>query len=261
MRGSEQRQSDRLIRVQGFIGAHADVLGAIKDLDGRKQIDAAVSAIIAHVDNQGTADRYIAGQMARQRALAEELIKKHMKPIATFARAKLANVPEFAALTQAVSDGAVAPLIRAARSMAVAAEKYSDMLTAGGLPQAAAQINALVDALTDARTQRANLRVERVGFTEGIEENLRLGKEGVKLLDAAISRQFASDKTLLASWRSASRVEAKSGSVRTTAQPVQTQATANGPVAAGTTVMPNATTASGGAVPPVATPIPPVASS
>lgn len=41
-----------------------------------------------------------------------------------------------------------------------------------------------------------------------------LGYEAVKMLSAVIDRQFAKDKTFLASWRSAKRVVAKPGVVR-----------------------------------------------
>jgi hypothetical protein len=72
--------------------------------------------------------------------------------------------------------------------------------------------DAAIDALDEAIMKRGHLRFTRVGSTTGIKQQIILGREAVKLLDAVISKQFAADETILAAWASASRVDLKTGS-------------------------------------------------
>lgn len=81
MREQQQRQLDALRRVQGFVRGHADVLGPITELEGRKDVDAAIAAIDELTNNQGTANRFIAGHMNTQAVLARQLVKEHLIPV------------------------------------------------------------------------------------------------------------------------------------------------------------------------------------
>src|SRR5438132_6470214 len=207
MKTKQQPVLDSLHRSKGFTMTHAAVLGAITSLEGCQKIDAAILAIETSINDQGTNDRLIAGRMGTQTALIEHLIGEHMTPIRLFARAKLAGVPDFTALTQPVKTNSVNVVVRAARSMATAASKYMDQLTAGGFPpDAPQQILALLDQIEASKTDRNRLRVGRTRSTKSIEANLALGREGVNQLNAIIIKQFARDKAFLTEWRSASRV-------------------------------------------------------
>ena len=53
MREIQQRKLEALRRVQGFIGTHSGVLGPIADLEGRKEVDAAVAAVDELTNGQG----------------------------------------------------------------------------------------------------------------------------------------------------------------------------------------------------------------
>ena len=227
MKMDQQRTTDSLRRVQSFMGTHADVLGTLAGSEGKKQIDDAVTAIAIHDTAQGSADRFLAGQMGSQQALAKELITSHMLPIAKFARAKLRGAPDFASLTQPVSFRSPNALLRNARSMVSAAANHADVLTAGGFPaDTVAQLTASANQLESVVNARIASKDQRVQATKGIEESLKLGRDGVKMLDALITKHFGKDKVLLTGWRSASRVNAKPGVVRsTTTVPATTPAT------------------------------------
>jgi hypothetical protein len=212
MNQEQQRKADSLRRVQDFIGANAEAVGALKDSEGSKQLNDAVDALINHGGNQAATDLALAGGISLQRALEAELRNSHMQPLATFARAKLRGAPDFAALVKSGRGLGPAQLVRAARAMATAAASQLDALTRAGFPaDTITQLGAAAAALENAITERANAKVRRVGSTKGIREELLKGREAVAMLNAVVSKQFAGDKTFLAAWRAAHRVTAKLG--------------------------------------------------
>jgi hypothetical protein len=215
MQQVQQRSLDALRRVQDFLDTHADQVGALKDSAGRKQLDDAVTLVASHTDDQSAASLAMTGQISQQRALETGLRAQHMQPIATFARAKLRGVPDFAALTKSGAGLLPKQLVHAARAMATAAAPHADVLTAAGFPaDTIAQLGAAATALETAMTDRANTNVRRVGATRGLREELLRGREAVSMLNAVVSKQFAGDKTFLAAWRAAHRITAKPGSGR-----------------------------------------------
>jgi len=215
MNQTQQRTLDSLRRVQDFLDANADLVGPLKDSEGRKQLDEAVSALTEHSELQAATDLTMAGQISRQKSLATDLRARHMLPIATFSRAKLRGVPDFAALVKSGVRLQPKALVRAARAMATAAAPQADALTRAGFPaDTIAQLGAAATALETAITDRANAKVRRVGSTKGIREELAKGREAVAMLHAVVSKQFAGDKTFLAAWSAAHRVALKAGVVR-----------------------------------------------
>lgn len=233
MNQKQQRKLDSLLRVRDFLDANADHVGALKDSEGRKQLDDAVNTLATHGSDQAATDLAMAGQISRQRALAIELRASHMQPIATFARAKLRGVPDFAALVKSGLDLQPKQLVRAARAMATAAAPQADALTRAGFPaDTIAQLGAAASALENAITERANAKVRRVGSTKGIHEELLKGREAVAMLNAVVSKQFVGDKPFLAAWRAAYRVTSKPGSARV---PTSIDVSAPAPVAPATT--------------------------
>lgn len=215
MKQEQQRRFDSLLRARDFVRTHAAALPGLASAPALAQLDDAIASIGGHGTTQGTADRSLAGHLGRQRALVQELIRCHISPLAKFARAKLRGTPDFAALTFKPDDKRAAALVQGARSMALAATPYADALVAAGFPaDTLAKFTATIDALADAIAQRGHFRHVRVGSTKGIEQQLVLGREAVKLIDAVVAQQFAFDETFLAAWASASRIDMKAGSVR-----------------------------------------------
>jgi hypothetical protein len=140
---------------------------------------------------------------------------------------KLRGAPDFAALTRAGDSQHPVSLLREARSMASAAKPHADVFVAGGFPaDTVEKVDAAIKALSDAIAERGHLRHVRAGATKGIKEQIILGSEAVRLLDAIISRQFATNETVLAAWASASRVDLPTGSTTRTVSvtPAETSA-------------------------------------
>jgi len=215
MNQTQQRTLDSCRRVQDFLDANADLVGPLKDSEGRKQLDDAVTALTEHIALQAATDLTMAGQISRQKSLATDLRVRHMLPLATFSRAKLRGVPDFAALVKSGVRLQPKVLVRAARAMATAAAPQADVLTRAGFPaDTIAQLGAAATALETAITDRANAKVRRVGSTKGIREELVKGRDAVGMLHAVVSKQFAGDKTFLAAWSAAHRVALKAGVVR-----------------------------------------------
>jgi hypothetical protein len=217
MRQDQQRKLDSLYRTQDFRTMHADVLTPLKDSAAAKQVDDAVTGIRDQITAQGSADRALAGQTSRRQALAKDLVQTHMKPIAKFARANLRGVPDFSTLRKSGSASSPKPLVTSALSMAKSAAPYAAAMTAAGFPaDTVEQLTAAANALDAATIERDNTRHHRVESTKNIATLLLEGREGVKKMDAVISKQFVANDAILAGWDSASRVKAKPGSVRKT---------------------------------------------
>jgi len=215
MEQKQQRVLDSLRRVQDFLDAHAGILGALRTSAGGKQLADAIVALTSHTDIQGATELALSGQMSHQRAVTSDLRESHMMPIATFARAKLRGVPDFAALTKSGAGLQPKPLVRAARAMATAAAPPADAFTAAGFPaDTVQQLSAAADALDQAIVDRANAQVQRVAATKGISQELKNGREAMEMLNAVVSKQLVKNASLLAGWRAAKRVTAKMGAVR-----------------------------------------------
>ena len=74
--------------------------GALADSVGMKHLDGSIVALAGLSNQQAAANLFIAGRVSLERALTADLIEQYMRPIATFARARLRRVPAFAALVK-----------------------------------------------------------------------------------------------------------------------------------------------------------------
>jgi hypothetical protein len=218
MKQEQQRQLDSLRRVQDYLNVHAAELGSAVSAGVKQQLDDAIAQLDTFDNAQGSTKLELDGLISRRRALEVELRHKHMTPIAGFARARLQGVPDFAALTSAGRKLGPSRLVAAARAMATAAMPHLDALVSGGFPpDTITQLVAAADAVSSTMTERASTHVRRVGATKGIEEQLRRGREAVAVLRAVVGKQAAGDLVMLAGWRVAHRVTAKSGATRVAA--------------------------------------------
>jgi hypothetical protein len=209
---SHQYALNAFRQVQTFVDQNAAKLGNVNESEGRKLLDGVVSRIEAFGLEQSSAVLEMDGHSSRRKSLEFDLQFEHMKPIADYARAKLRGVPDYASLTRRTALLKGHALVSAARAMASAAQPYADALTRNAFPaDALRQLVEAADKLEASIERRVNLKVRRVGATEGINEEAKRGKEAVKMLGAVIERQFAKDKTFLASWRVAKRVAVKPG--------------------------------------------------
>ena len=218
MKQEQQRQLDSLRRVQDYLNVHAAELGSAVSAGVKQQLDDAIVRIDAFDNAQGSTKLELEGLISRRRTLQAELRQRHMVPIAVFARARLLGVPDFAALTSSGLNLTPSRLVAAARAMATAATPHLDALVRNGFPaDTITQLMAAADAVSSTMAERAGTHVRRVGATKGIEEQLRRGREAVSVLRAVVGKQAAGDLVMLAGWRVAHRVTAKSGPTRVAA--------------------------------------------
>jgi hypothetical protein len=189
MQRKYQYTLDSLHRVQAFLDGHADVLGALKQTEARKQLDDAVDAATAHENDRGTAERTLAGSAAEVRQLVGSLKADHMTPVAKFARANLRGVPNFKALAHVPAQLRGPSLVGAARAMATAAVPYADALAKAQFPaESVKELGDAADALKAALDGRTAARSQRVMAVAGVHHELGLGREAVAMLDPVVSK-------------------------------------------------------------------------
>lgn len=211
MEAHQQYTLDSLERSQRLIDATPE-LETLKGTQAYAQLGAAITAVNTQHLQQGTATLELEGVKNRQKSLATVLRDQHMAPLAKFARANLAGVPDYKALAVSTKGLRGKKLVAAAEAQGNAAKPYVTQLTAAQFPadtidqllQAAAAVQA---ALVD----RATASSTKVGAAAGIKQYLKSGRGAVKALDASVEKMLAGNATLLAEWRQAKRVVKKPG--------------------------------------------------
>ena len=196
-----------LRQVQQFLTEHADAVPSAVASAAKQALDTAVAALDQAATEQGSLTRTVRGEVHRREQLERTLLRKHMTPLAKFARASLRGAPEFAALTPSARALARERLVRTAQAMAVAADQQVDRLREAAFP---------VDFLDQLRWTAAAVqqsfdagiagRVRRTGVTREIREVLASGRRAVATLDALISHTILGNEALEREWRAAKRV-------------------------------------------------------
>jgi len=212
MRTNDQYYLSAFKRVRAFLDENAERVGTIKASKGVRQLDEVVGQLEKHGVEQLTARLEIGGNSNLQQALEVELKKEHLLPIASFARANLRGVPDYATLTKSVIKLKGPALVRAAQAMGKAAQPYAADLEEAGFPKdTLAALSAAADKLEATIAGKASLKGRKAESTTGISEETKRGIAAVRSLSAVVQRQFAKDKPFLSSWRLAKRVVAKPG--------------------------------------------------
>jgi len=210
----QQYKLDALERSQEFLDAHEEEVGPLKDTEGRRQLDAAVAKVAAHRQGQLEAENERRAAKARQESAAAELQAKHMKPIAKFARAKLPDAPNFAALSETGRRLRGSELVSAARAMATAMEPVAEVLIAAQFPaDVVAQLSRAADSLEKSLGNHASKKVAIGVATASLRQHLMEGRRAVALLDPVVTKKLAGNAGLLEGWRQAKRVVKKPGVV------------------------------------------------
>jgi hypothetical protein len=207
-----------LERAQQFFDVHADVLGVVNGTELRRQLDAAVAELRRAVTEQDTCARDKVGERHNQEALESVLVKSHLSPIAKFARAELAVVPNFRALTPSTRNVTGDRLVNVARSVGGAAAPWADQFVAGHFPaDFLAQLAAATDAVKASMEVRSGKNLQRVNATQRVATAVKSGRKIVARLDARVTKLIAGNAGLLEEWRVARRVVLKPGVVKATA--------------------------------------------
>jgi hypothetical protein len=206
VRKKQRNTGESLTRVQSFLDAHADILGALTGTPARRQLNDAVAALGQHALAQDSATLTGAAVAERAKQATDTLRAEYMGPIAAFARKSLRGAPDFAALTRSPRKKAGHALVAAARAMATAATPLAAQFTQASFPaDLLDQFARQADLLDAASAQRTATVASRIGAGSGVEKALASGREAIGMLDPIVTRMLRSSE-LLASWRAVKRV-------------------------------------------------------
>lgn len=205
--------SESCHRVQGFLDGNADAVPSVNDSDTRRQLDTAVGELEAAATAQDTAKRELRGEVNLGLQLETRLERKYLSPLATFARASLKGVPDFAALTPATASLTGARLVVAARGLADAAENYSAKLAQAKFPKSFLdELRAAADAVEASigrRREKRALRISATKRTEKADGDCRLA---LRTLDSLVRHHILGNEVLERGWRTAKRLRRADGS-------------------------------------------------
>lgn len=197
-----------LRNVAGFLDQQADRLPGVNQGGARQELDAAIAELEAHASDQSGSSIGSKSATQRHHMLRLALVRDHMLPIARIAAASLPHTPELQPLRMPAGRPTAQKLAAAAHGMAEAAAKYATVFTRAGLPgDFLAQLTTASDAMIASLGERSKNRVVRRGATEGLRTKLQAGRRAVGVLDALVRSAIAGDDVLLASWKTAKRVE------------------------------------------------------
>ena len=207
MIAQEIRKYDMLRRVQDFLVTWAAKLGAINSTTAKQELDALTQEMAASETEQATSTLAAKGETAKLATLRADLMKHHMRPVATIAAAHLRDVPNFHALQLPSKDVKLAKLVQDAIAMADAARPHSQVFVQSGRPAdfadalvgAANALRASLDARGASVTQKAAAR-------DGLKSTASRVHLVLKLLDAQVKSIGTDDPKLLAAWKSAKRI-------------------------------------------------------
>src|SRR5205814_1144015 len=142
-----------------------------------------------------------------QRALRLALRSDHMRSIAVIAGQKLREQPEFKLLRLPRWSIRGPGLTAAARDMADAAEKYTELFVHEGLPtDFVAQLRAATDRLDQSIDVRGQSRGQRAGATEGLKAETKRARGLIRVLDSLVRPKLGTNDELLREWQVMSHI-------------------------------------------------------
>ena len=253
MQKQQRYRGESLRRIQQFLDVHADVVGAVNSSESRRQLDAAIAALSTTVDVQGARSRESRGEKQSQAALELDLRQRHILPVATFARGKLASAPNISALTPSASKLRGASLVKAARAMALAAQPYTSVFTDAKFPSDFMQkLLAGADAVQASIDASSRKRADRQQATAAVRQALASGRSAALMLEAVVNHLIPRRSPLYAEWLGIKRIQSVArrtpavmpvpstipASTTPTPPPAPTQAPAPGPQAIAPVIAP-----------------------
>jgi hypothetical protein len=201
MNKRQERVFQSLRSAQGFLDTNADALGSVVKRGAKTKLDSAIARLGTHAADQ-TGDHLLSMGLTRTKAwLCDALIEDHMVPLARIARAELPDTPELAALRMPRGELSVARLVSHAEGMAQAAEPFSAKFIEWGLaPDFVAQLRQAASEVLATIDDRAVARGNRRGATVGVEQQLRVARSAVNVLDAFVRSALRDDPGLRQHW-------------------------------------------------------------
>jgi hypothetical protein len=200
---------ETLLRIQRFLDDDTATFDAVNHSDARTRLDDTVAQMGSHAVAQAGGHRTSQGETARQRQLRLALRTDHLRPIAVIASQKLRDQPEdFTKLRMPRAQLKGPRLTAAARDMANAAEKYTELFVKEGLaPDFVAQLRAAADILDESIKTRGQSLVQRAGATTGLKAQTARARAVIRQLDALVRPKLGTNEEKLRTWEVASHIK------------------------------------------------------
>ena len=243
MKQNQQSRRVALGAAQRFLTDHADALGSVPQSKAKGQLDLVLQQLDLHGADQQRAQAEVTSRTKEKSDQREALRLHHMQPIATIARAKLAETPAITDLRLPVASANDSTLVDAAHAMADAAAPYTQVFEAEMLPNTflddlRTAATAVKQAVGDRGASRGRLRAA----TKGVEDQLTRGNSVLRILNALVVKQLVGRPELLAEWQQAKHPRAKGGVPRGTVRTPSTNTAASSPAPTAPTAPPVAAT-------------------
>jgi hypothetical protein len=211
MRVEHGRVIDALDRVEEFLVRNGAVLGTAIGSAPHQHLSEIRARLRVKLTEQDARTRELEETVANRRVLQDQLLRDHLRPIAAVAQSLLPVIGDLGALRVPKGVRGTQAFLTAAYGMADAATRHEAALVAAGLPRDfIAQLVAAADGLRTASSGRGQIMSARVGTTRSIEDEARIARRGLRMLDALVRAAAKGDKSLLAQWRSVRRVTSSS---------------------------------------------------
>jgi hypothetical protein len=211
MRARELRVYESFRRIRVFItGLRSTDTRAFRLALGA--LNREIDMLARHAVTQEWAPATTREEVARQKDLVDRLLREHMAPLVTTARAQMdpsSDVALRSAFRMPRGGVSVHRALLLSDTMMRIAEPFSDLFIAEGLPRDwLARFEAARSALEATTVRRAGTVVARSTATQGVATALRRGRLAVNRLDALMRSAHRRDEGILKAWRGAKRVHA-----------------------------------------------------
>jgi len=228
MQGRQEVVLGTLRQIQRFLDDNGALLDVVNQSGARKRLDQTVTQIGSHAVAQVGGRRAAQGETAKQRALRLALRNDHMRPIAVIAGQKLREQPEFKLLRMPPWNVRGAGFTAAARDMANAAEKFTELFVEEGLPSDfVAGLRSATDQLDQSIDVRGQSRGQRAGATVGLQAETKRARALIRVLDSLVRPKLGVNDELLREWAVASHVQRARTPSATPADATSTSATSS----------------------------------
>jgi hypothetical protein len=207
---------EALARVEDFLGTNQAVMANVITSKAHQNFSSSRERLVEYMKTQAEHTRGMRSAVAVKRRLAARLVRNHFRRIGIVARKHLRAAEEFSALTPPRGRPRHVALVAAGHGMARAARVHEAALLEAGLPaDFLEQLVAATDALEAGITARGRAESLRVEATAGLDNEARVARFALRLLDSLVRSAVAEDDALIDRWGKVSRIAAAAISTQT----------------------------------------------
>ncbi len=206
MTDREQNIFDMFISTVAFDAVNSN---DYRDLPDAAANFAIVRAAITALENHSAAQLSGAvGRAVEQKSVIRGAIRRKMKRYSRTARALNIDDPGFRRLFRVTDNDSDQLLLANAREFVVEARRFPTEFAGRGIPATLAdELDADINAMEAAMSAKASGRIESVGATAGIDDQIEDGMNAEKILDSIMHNVYFDNPVKLAEWRTARHVK------------------------------------------------------